>query len=85
MSVRKLLAPGKLESIPFDKTRMVSRKLSIGSRLLVLLNVNKNAFAQINYGTGRDVSDEDLNDARVPLKVKWRNDSCVQIPIWRSH
>jgi putative CocE/NonD family hydrolase len=83
MSVRRLLTLGKLESIPFNKTRMVSRRLSKGSRLLVLINVNKNAFAQINYGTGKDVSDEDISDASVPLKVKWRNDSYVTIPIWR--
>ena len=83
MSVRKLLAPGKVESIPFDKTRMTSRRLSRGSRLLVALNVNKHAYAQINYGTGKDVSDEDISDAKVPLKIKWRNDSYVKIPIWR--
>jgi uncharacterized protein len=83
MSVRKLLAPGKLESIPFDKTRMTSRRLSRGSRLLVTLNVNKHAYAQINYGTGKDVSDEDISDAKVPLIIKWRNGSNVKIPIWK--
>ena len=84
MSVRKLLTPGKVESIPFDKTRMTSRQLSRGSRLLVTLNVNKHAFAQINYGTGKDVSDEDISDAKVPLKIKWGNDSYVKIPIWKK-
>ena len=83
MSVRKLLAPGKMESIPFDKTRMTSRRLSRGSRLLVTLNVNKHAFAQINYGTGKDVSDEDITDAKVPLQVKWQTNSFVKIPIWK--
>jgi putative CocE/NonD family hydrolase len=83
MSVRKLLAPGKVESIPFYKTRMTSRQLSKGSRLLVTLNVNKNAYAQINYGTGKDVSDEDITDAKIPLKIKWRNDSYVKIPVWK--
>lgn len=84
MSVRHLLTPGKVESIPFDKTRMVSRRLEKGSRLLVTLNVNKNPFAQINYGTGKDVSDEDITDAKTPLKIQWRNDSYVKIPIWRD-
>jgi len=83
MSLRQLLTPGKLESITFDRTRLVSRRLNKGSRLLLTLNVNKNAFAQINYGTGKDVSDEDINDARVPLQIKWRTDSVVRIPIWR--
>ncbi|HKQ77976.1 MAG TPA: CocE/NonD family hydrolase [Blastocatellia bacterium] len=83
MSVRKLLTPGKMESIPFDRTRMVSRRLSKGSRLLVTLNVNKNPYAQINYGTGKDVSDEDINDAKPPLQIKWHNDSYVKIPVWK--
>jgi uncharacterized protein len=83
MSVRKLLTPGKVESIPFDRTRMVSRRLGKGSRMLVTLNVNKNPYAQINYGTGKDVSDEDINDAKPPLQIKWHNDSYVKIPIWK--
>jgi len=83
MSVRILLTPGKVESIPFDKTRMVSRRLSKGSRLLVTLNVNKNPYAQVNYGTGKDVSDEDIHDAKTPLQIKWQNDSYVKIPIWK--
>jgi uncharacterized protein len=83
MSVRHLLTPGTVESIPFDRTRMVSRKLSKGSRLLVMLNVNINPFAQINYGTGKDVSDENIGDANEPLQIKWRTDSYVEIPIRR--
>lgn len=83
MRMRKLLTPGKVESIPFDKTRMVSRQLGKGSRLLVTLNVNKNPFAQINYGTGKDVSDEDSTDAKVPLRINWQNDSYVKIPVWK--
>ena len=37
--------------------------LEAGSRLLVLLDVNKNQFAQVNYGSGKDVSDESVGDA----------------------
>lgn len=74
---------GLKESISFDKTRMVSRWLSKGSRLLVTLNVNKNPYAKINYGASKDVSDEDINDAKIPLQIKWQNDSCVKIPIWK--
>jgi len=82
-SVRNLLTPGRVESIPFDRTRMVSRKLEKGSRLLLTLNVNKNRFCQINYGTGKDVSDEGISDAKVPLQIKWYGDTYVKIPIWR--
>jgi predicted acyl esterase len=84
MSVRQLLTPGKVEAIRFSKTRMVSRKLTKGSRLLVTLNINKNPFAQVNYGSGKDVSDEDINDAKIPLQVDWQNDSYVRIPVWKS-
>jgi hypothetical protein len=81
MSVRNLLTPGNVESIPFDRTRMVSRRLSKGSRLLVTLNVNMNPFAEINYGTGKDVADENISDAKEPLRIEWRTDSYVTIPI----
>lgn len=80
MSIRKLLMPGKVESILVERARMVSRKLRRGSRLLVTLNVNKNSSAQINYDPGKDVSDEDINDAKIPLQIKWQNDSYIKIP-----
>jgi uncharacterized protein len=83
MASRQLLIPNKIESIPFDKTRMVSKQMSKESRLLVVLNINKNPFAQINYGTGKDVSDESIKDAGEPLQIKWYNDSYIQIPVWR--
>jgi hypothetical protein len=57
--------------------------MSKGSRLLVLVTVNKNAWAQVNYGTGKDVSDESIADAKEPLNVHWYNDSFVTVPIWR--
>ena len=83
ISVRKLLTPGQVQSIPFDRTMLVSRQLQRGSRFLVVLDVNKNPYHQINYGTGRDVSDESIDDAGEPIKVRWHNDSYVEIPIWR--
>jgi uncharacterized protein len=83
MSVRRLLTPGRLESLPFDRTPLTSRQLSAGSRLLVRLNVNKNRFAQVNYGTGKDVSDESIADAKAPLHVQWSTDSYIDVPISR--
>jgi predicted acyl esterase len=83
ISVRKLLSPGRVVSIPVQRTPMVSRQLQQGSRLLVLLTVNKNPFAQINYGTGKDVSDESISDATSPLHVRWLNDSFLSVPVWK--
>ena len=84
MSRRRLLTPGKIETIPFDQTVIVSRQLSPGSRLLVLLAVNKAGEAQVNYGTGKDVSDESIADAKEPLKVRWYNDSVIRVPVSTS-
>jgi hypothetical protein len=81
---RALLQPGKVESIPLGVTKLVSKRLSKGSRLVVYLNVNKNPFSQLNYGTGGDVSDETLADAMEKLKVEWSNRSYVTVPILRS-
>ena len=78
---RKLLKPGKITNIPFSNTKVVSRQLSRGSRLLVVINVNKNNFSQVNYGTGKDVSVETVKDGKVPLKVKWYNSSYIEVPI----
>ncbi|MFH6935636.1 CocE/NonD family hydrolase [Flavobacterium sp. FlaQc-30] len=80
---RNLLKPNEIESIPFSNTHLVSKQLSKGSRLLVVINVNKNPFSQLNYGTGKEVSNETIQDAKEPLKVKWYNDSFVKIPIWK--
>lgn len=80
---RNLLKPNKIETIPFSNTRLVSKQLRKGSRLLITLNVNKNAFSELNYGTGKAVADETIKDAKEPLKIKWYNDSFVKIPIWK--
>ncbi len=81
---RELLKPNEIETIPFSNTHLVSKKLSKGSRLLVYINVNKNPFSELNYGTGKIVSVETISDANEPLKVKWYNDSFVEIPIWKD-
>jgi len=83
-SRRQLLTPGRKESIPFSNTRFVSRKISTGSRLVILLNINKHPFEIINYGSGKEVADETISDAGEPLKISWHGDSYIQIPIWKN-
>lgn len=78
---RKLLKPQEVERILFSNTHLVSKKLNKGSRLLVYVNVNKNPFSELNYGTGKTVSEESIEDADEPLEIKWFNDSYVVIPI----
>ncbi|WP_343667987.1 CocE/NonD family hydrolase [Chitinophaga sp.] len=78
---RQLLQPGKLVHIPLNNTQFVSKQLHKGSRLLVVVNVNKNPFSQLNYGTGKDVSEETIKDAGEPLKINWYNSSYIDLPI----
>lgn len=80
---RQLLRPGKKENIPLAETRMVSKQIGKGSRLVIVLNVNKHPFEIINYGTGKEVNDETISDAKESLQVKWYNDSFIKIPVWK--
>lgn len=80
LTQRKLLEPGKPANLPFETT-LVSRRMEPGSRLMVLLDVNKHPMAQINYGTGKDVSDESVKDAGSPLEISWRNRSYIDVPL----
>jgi len=52
----------------------ISKKIEKGSRIVIVVNVNKNNNAQINYGTGRDVNSESIKDAEIPLKITYRED-----------
>lgn len=81
MTVRRLLTPGRKAVVRFDRTRMTSRQLQPGSRLVAAVSVNKNAYAQVNHGTGKDVSDESIADAGTPMRVQWHTDSRIHIPI----
>jgi putative CocE/NonD family hydrolase len=81
---RTLLTPGKIERIPLGMNKVASKRLGKGSRLVVYLNVNKNPFSQLNYGTGQDVSDETIADAKVKLKVEWSNRSYITVPLLRE-
>jgi hypothetical protein len=83
MSRRKLLTPNQVQTITLDKTLLVSRQLSKGSRLLLVLDVNRGPFAQVNHGTGKDVSDESIADANELLQVEWLTGSHVNVPISR--
>jgi hypothetical protein len=80
---RKLLTPGKTEKVKFETT-MTSRQMMPGSRLLVLVDANKHPMAQVNYGTGKDVSDESVSDAGDALKIEILSGSYFQVPLDNS-
>jgi putative CocE/NonD family hydrolase len=80
---RQLLTPGRHQRLDFRSGRLTSRRFQPGSRLVVVLSVLKSPGAQINYGTGKDVSDETIADAGEPLTIKWFGDSFIEVPVWR--
>jgi uncharacterized protein len=80
---RQLLEPNKVQTININNTYITSRQLQKGSRIIIVLGLNKNPNWQINYGTGKDVSDETMKDAAIPFKIKWYNSSYIQIPVLR--
>lgn len=81
---RQLLQANQVESIPFSNTRLISKQLKKGSRLVAYINVNKNPFSQLNYGSGKDVSEETILDAKEKLKIKWYNRSFIRIPVLKA-
>ena len=82
-SKRRLLVPGKRQRVEFVSERATSRLLQPGSALVAVLSVNKQPDLQINYGSGKDVSDETIADAGAPLQVQWRAGSYLDIPVRR--
>lgn len=81
MTERSLLEPGQWTLLPFERTRMTGRRMAPGSRLLVVVDVLKDAWHQVNHGTGRDVSDESTADAGEPLRIDWHSDSVIRVPV----
>ncbi|SDS39978.1 CocE/NonD family hydrolase [Winogradskyella sediminis] len=79
---RHLLTPNQKTQISFDNSKLISKKLGKGSRIVVVVNVNKNNNAQINYGTGKDVNKECIKDAEIPLEIIFTGNSSISLPIW---
>lgn len=80
---RKLLQPNKIETITMNRNYITCKQLEKGSKVIIAIGVHKNPNWQVNYGSGKDVSDETMEDAKIPLEVKWYNDSSIVIPVLR--
>jgi putative CocE/NonD family hydrolase len=80
---RHLLAAGERVQLTFKSERVTSRQLQAGSRLVMILGVNKRPDREINYGTGGDVSEETIADGEIPLTIQWYGDSYIDVPIRR--
>lgn len=80
---RRLMTPGKRQRLDFRSVRLMSHQLQPGSKIIAVVQVIKNPGQQINYGTGKDVSDEFIADAQDPLTINWFDDSYIEVPIGR--
>ncbi len=80
---RHLLRAGERQQLAFSSERMTSRRLQAGSRLVMVLGVNKRPDQQLDYGSGKDVSDESIEDARTALKIRWYSSSYIELPLRR--
>ena len=80
-SHRQLLKDGQRQQLAFEVERMISHRLQAGSRIVVVLGVNKTPELQINYGGGDDVSAEALDEDAAPLNIRWFNSSYIDLPV----
>jgi putative CocE/NonD family hydrolase len=81
-SERRLLTPRQVERLDFGGgIRLMARRVAPGSRIVMTLAIPKSPRQQINYGTGRDVSDESIVDAATPLIIRWLPGSYVDLPV----
>lgn len=78
---RHLLKAGERQQLRFAVERLTSRRLQAGSRIIVVLGINKTPEQQINYGGGDDVSAESLEDHPEPLAIRWYSDSYLELPV----
>ena len=63
---------------------MLSRRLQAGSRLVIILGINRRPDREINYGTGNDVSEDSLAEVDgSPVRIRWYGDSYVEMPVHR--
>jgi hypothetical protein len=82
-SRRQLLQPGTASIIPISNAYYMCRKITKGSRIVLVAGMQKSPNWQINYGSGKDVSNETMSDGMVPLQIEWGNGSYVRIPLLR--
>ena len=57
--------------------------MQTGSRLVAVLSIVKEPGRQINYGTGKNVIDESIADAKTPLQITWFGGSHLDLPVHR--
>lgn len=86
MGERRLLIPNKKRRVPIVNARFTSKLIKKGSKIVLVLNVNKNTDAQVNLGSGKPVNYESIVDAGEPMNLKWYLSSEINLPLkpWSS-
>jgi putative CocE/NonD family hydrolase len=80
---RHLLRTGERQLLQFKSEQLASRKLQPGSRVVLVLGVNRRPDREVNYGGGGNVSEEDITAGKPPLKISWFGSSFVELPVRR--
>jgi len=79
-ATRRLLRAGERQTVAFTSERVTARRLAAGSRLVLVVAINKRADRQINFGSGQDVNSESIVDAQgEPMRLRWHERSYVEI------
>jgi putative CocE/NonD family hydrolase len=78
---RRLLRAGERQRLAFTAERVTARRLAAGSRLVLVIGINKRPDRQINFGSGKDVNTESIADAQEPMRVRWHERSHVEIAL----
>ena len=76
---RRLLRAGERQLLPFTVERVTACRIAAGSRIVLVIGINRRPDRQVNYGSGKDVNSETIADARWPLRVRWHARSYVEI------
>jgi putative CocE/NonD family hydrolase len=81
---RRLLRAGERQLLSFTTERVTACRLAAGSRIVLLISLNRRPDRQINYGSGKDVNSETIADAKWPARVRWHARSYVEIQTGKS-
>jgi putative CocE/NonD family hydrolase len=81
---RRLLRAGERQLLAFTTERVTACRLAAGSRIVLLISLNRRPDRQINYGSGKDVNSETIADAKWPVRVRWHARSYVEIQTGKS-
>ena len=80
----ELVKPGEVNLYTFDSFFITARTLKKGSRLFVVISSYGGSFNQLNYNSGKDVSDQtgaDAKVAHVKLHLSKKYPSYLKIPV----